>query len=578
MAANIVQHYDKSGNKEYPVTSSAAVGMSDGSGDLDSKLTELSSSISKLKSDYEATCGYYINSRNKIIAYSASRITNFLVIPDGIDIEFHNLWTADHNPIIFFDENFAIISSLDCASNYTLKSSDKPENAKYICAQYQVTTNDKHVFYYNCKYNIDTGISFYEKCINTNISSIKEEISSINGNISELKNNANSDKNDFLSFKSTMQSDINLMLERGKNLFNGNITRGKYITYSGNVVSGIGSFSDIQFGGISDYIKVKPNTQYTVGFKTWKYSRCILFADSLKNKSGNGVVISYGTYNTTFTTGDDTEYIAFDYGAEKKVVNDSDIKATVLMEGNTIDYQAFYGKPKQSFYESMVKAIIEGQSINIENPLYGKKIGVDGDSICYGVGYLGGYAKIISDKNSMELINLAVGGATISAETYGSDQITQRHWISRSIKELPDDCDYVIAEGGVNDPLDNLGTMTQYYDYVPDDTTFIGGLESICKTMYEKFPGKKVGFIIVHAVSNFSAYRKSEKYLAIIDVLKKWGIPYLDLNILAPPFGLFPTDNPLRLTYTKDGDGWHPNEDGYKKYYCDKIEQWLKSL
>lgn len=43
MAANIVQHYDKSGNKEYPVTSSAAVGMSDGSGDLDSKLTELAS-------------------------------------------------------------------------------------------------------------------------------------------------------------------------------------------------------------------------------------------------------------------------------------------------------------------------------------------------------------------------------------------------------------------------------------------------------------------------------------------------------------------------------------------------------
>lgn len=45
MAANIVQHYDKSGNKEYPVTSSAAVGMSNGSGNLDEKLAELSSKI-----------------------------------------------------------------------------------------------------------------------------------------------------------------------------------------------------------------------------------------------------------------------------------------------------------------------------------------------------------------------------------------------------------------------------------------------------------------------------------------------------------------------------------------------------
>lgn len=43
MAANIVQHFDKEGNKQYPITTSAAVGMSDGKGNLDEKLTELSS-------------------------------------------------------------------------------------------------------------------------------------------------------------------------------------------------------------------------------------------------------------------------------------------------------------------------------------------------------------------------------------------------------------------------------------------------------------------------------------------------------------------------------------------------------
>ena len=30
--------------------------------------------------------------------------------------------------------------------------------------------------------------------------------------------------------------------------------------------------------------------------------------------------------------------------------------------------------------------------------------------------------------------------------------------------------------------------------------------------------------------------------------------------------------------YTANGDGWHPNELGYTKYYCDKIEAWLKTL
>ena len=34
----------------------------------------------------------------------------------------------------------------------------------------------------------------------------------------------------------------------------------------------------------------------------------------------------------------------------------------------------------------------------------------------------------------------------------------------------------------------------------------------------------------------------------------------------------------LKTLYTRNGDGWHPNELGYEKYYCDKIEQFLISL
>lgn len=50
----------------------------------------------------------------------------------------------------------------------------------------------------------------------------------------------------------------------------------------------------------------------------------------------------------------------------------------------------------------------------MQSPLYGKRLYVDGDSICYGNGYVGGFGKIIADKYNMNLTNTAVGGATIS--------------------------------------------------------------------------------------------------------------------------------------------------------------------
>lgn len=60
----------------------------------------------------------------------------------------------------------------------------------------------------------------------------------------------------------------------------------------------------------------------------------------------------------------------------------------------------------------------ETKIFNIEqSPLVGKKIAVDGDSICFGNGYAGGYGKIIADNNNMKYQNIGVGGATL---TYGT--------------------------------------------------------------------------------------------------------------------------------------------------------------
>lgn len=81
MAANIVQHYDKSGNKEYPVTSSAAVGMSDGSGDLDSKLAELSSNTGLYNVDKNVPLesGFYTSSTARRAVPSSVRKLGLII-------------------------------------------------------------------------------------------------------------------------------------------------------------------------------------------------------------------------------------------------------------------------------------------------------------------------------------------------------------------------------------------------------------------------------------------------------------------------------------------------------------------
>ena len=226
------------------------------------------------------------------------------------------------------------------------------------------------------------------------------------------------------------------------------------------------------------------------------------------------------------------------------------------------------------------------------SPLFKKKISFNGDSISNGAGFAGGYGKIIAERNEMEYENISVGGATIAAETYNPAGV-KRHSVSRSIEGMSADSDYAIVEGGVNDSslfvtygAPRLGEISRGYNAPLDDTTFCGAFESMLKQLTLRFAGKKIGYIIVHKMSAAFTPEYGEEnnfYLAAIRCCEKWGVPYLDLSKSIPPFAFFKQDgNPelyaLRCAYTKNGDGWHPNEDGYKKYYCDKIEAWLKTL
>ncbi|ALY08076.1 GDSL-like lipase/acylhydrolase [Bacillus phage vB_BhaS-171] len=250
--------------------------------------------------------------------------------------------------------------------------------------------------------------------------------------------------------------------------------------------------------------------------------------------------------------------------------------SSMVVKGNT--YPSTYADYKVSFSNKLglnstqkteVSALAGG------NPLSGKIVSFNGDSIMYGQGYMGGFAKIIADRNNMIYENIAVSGGTITPGQLQSDGTTLRHSISGTIGNMRADADYVILEGGVNDASlgVTLGTMTGEFDFTStlNTSTFCGAFEDMLKKAINRYKGKKIGFVITHKMlSAFGTY-----YTNMVSILQKWGIPYCDLYKGVPSLNYIAD---LKTTYTLNSDGWHPNEEGYRKYYVDKIEAWMKAI
>ena len=181
--------------------------------------------------------------------------------------------------------------------------------------------------------------------------------------------------------------------------------------------------------------------------------------------------------------------------------------------------------------------------------LKGKVIVFDGDSICHGGrtdvnGDNAGWAARVGNAFGMEWYNYSRGGATITGDMYQESTGLARHWICRFIDEIHEKhptLDYLILEGGTNDSdligigSKKLGTMDPAdYSGNYDDTTFIGGLESLFYKAINYYPTAKIGFIIAQKmglpeVGYGPEFCRRYYFLKAIEVCKKWGIPYIDL-------------------------------------------------
>lgn len=226
---------------------------------------------------------------------------------------------------------------------------------------------------------------------------------------------------------------------------------------------------------------------------------------------------------------------------------------------------------------------IKDDVLNKSNILHGKKITLNGDSICYGAGYIGGFIGFIADKYDMTVDNQSVSGSPIADLT---SRYENKHCVVNTVSDMSKDADYVIFEGGYNDwhLWTKIGAITDTMSSDLDTTTFYGALESICRQALEKWESAKIGFVITHKINDAWRTQKQEGavyltlegyYKAIRDVCEKYSIPYLDLSRLSR---LNTELEYYKFTYTYNGDGIHPNQLGYETFYVPLIEKWLMTL
>lgn len=234
--------------------------------------------------------------------------------------------------------------------------------------------------------------------------------------------------------------------------------------------------------------------------------------------------------------------------------------------------------------------IADLESTTVESILKGKKIVYDGDSICAPSSDPdngGAYPKIIADLVGGTFDNQAVGGARLvtadGATDKDGDAVTLSHSIVDNLVNLPTDADLYCFEGGCNDhwngvplgafsPTDYTGTL--------DTKTMCGALEYIFRYAITNFIGKPVCFIITHKCpyqneingNSFADFRDK-----MIGICEKYAIPYYDAWAES---GLGSWSEVQLNNYfvnfntkaeTGEGDGTHPNTEGYKRYYAPQL-------
>ena len=212
-----------------------------------------------------------------------------------------------------------------------------------------------------------------------------------------------------------------------------------------------------------------------------------------------------------------------------------------------------------------------------KNNLYGKSLFVAGDSVAYGYGSNNiSFGEIIAKKNNMCLTKVAISGTTFAKRDGLANSILEQ------VESIDKEYDYILVEGGFNDYFQkgngvSIGIMPKNMNSSRDDKTTYGALDSICLWLKQNYPASKILFVVPHKIMTMNGVIDSEFYpylQAIRDVCEKYSIRYADIALKG---GCTPFYQSFRDKYF-NGDGVHPNLDGYKTFYVPIIESEMEMM
>lgn len=212
--------------------------------------------------------------------------------------------------------------------------------------------------------------------------------------------------------------------------------------------------------------------------------------------------------------------------------------------------------------------------------LTGKTLYVAGDSIAYGTGSEGGFGKAVARKYGMTFINEAADGATLAPNIADNVNGGTRACICTIVtsSDALEKADYILLEGGINDAWNKaaVGTLTDGFDAVYDEMTMTGALEKTLGYLAKNHSEKRVAYVFPHGglFADRDNWYKTYKP-AILAVLQKWDVPYVDIEESAPPMGPYGSS---RLSDKYTSDGIHPNTAGYEQLYMEPIAALLMDL
>lgn len=353
----------------------------------------------------------------------------------------------------------------------------------------------------------------------------------------------------------------------------------------------------------SGFIHLKANTNYTtIGYSSLYGStnfKKVACYDKDKVYIGNAVGVANGD-KITFSIPNSIYYVRI-------TIKNADLDTFMLVEGSTYptEYKSHIWTPNRKFNTTALDADFL-LKLQAANPLYGKLIAYDGDSIARGADDTSpyGWSSIIAEKNNGTYISRAAGGGTIT-DGLTTSQGVARHCICTGIEAIAnnnENPDYIIFEGGTND-ADVIGSILDQnnlpekfgtwningYTGPFDKETFCGAVEYMFQKALTLFPHAKFGFIIAQKMGRSSHYSETDTNIrayfgVIMDICKKWGIPYINLwdeGFLCPSI-----NSHYNPDLDREGnieahslyiDGQHLTLEGYQSL-SSKIDAWIKTL